>query len=120
MSAKTVRHPIVWTILYLPFGALGGFVGVALTFLATKHGLSITEGALLSGASLLMSWLKWLWAPIVDVTLSPRRWYVISTFASAIGVLSMSVVPLAPKTLGLLLAVIALASLVNSVVGMAV
>ncbi|HSQ65963.1 MAG TPA: MFS transporter [Polyangiaceae bacterium] len=120
MTAKTVRHPIVWTILYLPFGALGGFVGVALTFLATKHGLSITEGALLSGSSLLISWLKWLWAPIVDVTLSPRRWYVISTFASAIGVLTMSVVPLAPQTLGLLLAVIALASLVNSVVGMAV
>ncbi|HEX4797161.1 MAG TPA: hypothetical protein VH370_25435 [Humisphaera sp.] len=41
-------HPIVWTILYTPFGALGGFVGVALAFRATKHGLSITEG-LLSG-----------------------------------------------------------------------
>ena len=120
MTAKTVRHPIVWTILYLPFGALGGFISVALTFLATRHGLSITEGALLNGAQLLTSWLKWLWAPIVDVTLSPRRWYVIATVASALGVFAMSIVPLSPATLGLLLAVIALASLVNSVVGMAV
>ncbi len=122
MTAKpeTVRHPVVWTILYLPFGALGGFIGVALTFLATKHGLSITEGALINGSQLLISWLKWLWAPMVDVTLSPRRWYVLSTVASAVGVLTMAVVPLAPSTLWLLLLVIAAASLVNSVVGMAV
>ena len=113
-------HPFVWTILYLPFGALGGFISVALTFLATQHGLSISEGALLNGAQYLSQWLKWLWAPIVDVTLTPRKWYVLSTAGSALGVLAMSAVPLGPDTLGLLLAVIAVASLVNSVVGMAV
>ena len=115
-----VPHPVVWTILYLPFGALGGFVSVALTFLATRHGLSISEGALLNGAQYLTQWLKWIWAPIVDITLTPRRWYVLSTFASALGILGMSAVPLSPETLWLLLAVIAAASLVNSVVGMSV
>jgi PAT family beta-lactamase induction signal transducer AmpG len=113
-------HPFVWTVLYLPFGALSGFVTVALTFLATKHGLSISEGALLNGANMATQWLKWLWAPIVDVTLTPRKWYVLSTAASAVGVLGMSMVPLGPDTLGLLLAVIASASLINSAVGMAV
>jgi PAT family beta-lactamase induction signal transducer AmpG len=115
-----VPHPFVWTVLYLPFGALGGFVSVALTFLATQHGLSISEGALLNGAQLLTQWLKWLWAPLVDITLSPRKWYVISTALSAVGVLAMSAVPLGPGTLGILLATIALASLINSVVGMSV
>jgi MFS transporter, PAT family, beta-lactamase induction signal transducer AmpG len=113
-------HPVVWTILYLPFGALSGFVTVALTFLATKHGLSISEGALLNGANLLTQWLKWLWAPIVDVTLTPRKWYVLATAASAFGVLGMSIVPLGPSTLPLLLVIIAFASLINSAVGMAV
>ncbi len=107
-------------MLYLPFGALGGFVSVALTFLATQHGLSISEGALLGGAQLLTQWLKWLWAPLVDVTLSPRKWYVISTGASALGVLAMSAVPLGPGTLGALLVIIAAASLINSIVGMSV
>ena len=65
----------VWTILYLPFGALSGFIQVALTFLATQHGLSISEGALLNGASMLTQWLKWLWAPIVDA----RRPYLTMT-----------------------------------------
>ena len=113
-------HPVVWTVLYLPFGGLGGFVGVALTFLATTRGLSISDGALLNGAQLLSQWLKWIWAPLIDVTLSPRRWYVISTSLSALGVLAMAAVPLGPSTLGLLLAIIALASLVNSLVGMSV
>src|SRR5437868_11128422 len=76
---RKAPHPFVWTVLYLPFGALGGFVTVALTFLATKHGLSISEGALLNGAQLGTQWMKWLWAPIVDVTLTPRKWYVLST-----------------------------------------
>jgi MFS family permease len=107
-------------VLYVPFGGLGGFVSVALTFLATKHGLSIAEGALLNGAQLVAQWLKWIWAPLVDITLTPRKWYVMSTGLSAGGVLAMSAVPLGPDTLGILLATIAIASLVNSFVGMSV
>lgn len=118
--AHRAPHPVVWTILYLPFGALGGFITVALTFLATRNGLSITEGSLLNGAQMLTAWLKWLWAPLVDITLTPRRWYVFSTVASAAGVLAMSAIPLSPATLGLLLAVIATASLINSMVGMSI
>ena len=117
---KSAPHPVVWTILYLPFGALSGFVSVALTFQASQHGLSISEGALLNGAQMLSQWLKWMWAPLVDATLSPRRWYVISTGLSAAGVFAMSILPLGPHTLGALLATIAVASLVNSVVGMSV
>ena len=117
---KPAPHPVVWTILYFPFGALGGFVGVALTFLATRHGLSIGEGATLGAASLLSQWLKWSWAPIVDVTLTPKRWYVISTVISALGVLAMSALPLSVETLPWMLVIIASASLVNSIVGMAI
>jgi PAT family beta-lactamase induction signal transducer AmpG len=113
-------HPVVWTILYIPFGAFAGFVQVALTFLATQHGLSITEGALLNGAQMLTQWLKWLWAPVIDITLTPKRWYNISTILSAAGIVAMASIPLSPETLPLLLTVIAVASLINSIVGMAI
>jgi len=120
LERSRAPHPFVWTILYVPFGALSGFVGVPLTFLATRHGLSISEGTLLNAAQLLTQWLKWIWAPLVDITLSPRKWYGISACLSGVGVLAMSVVPLGPKTLGILLAIVAVASLINSVVGMSV
>lgn len=113
-------HPFVYSVLYLPFGALSGFVGVPLTYLATKHGISISDASLLIGAQLLSQWLKWLWAPIVDVTLTPKRWYFLSTLCSALGVFAMAVIPLSNDTLWMLLLVIAFASLVNSIVGMAI
>ena len=118
--APRAPHPFVYTVLYFPFGALGGFVSVALTYLATRHGLSITEGAFLNATSLMMNWLKWLWAPLVDTTLSPAAWYLISTLLSGLGVAAMASIPLGHDTLPLLLAVIAGASLINTIVGMAV
>ena len=56
---------------------------------------------------------------MVDVTLTPRRWHLIATVSTGLGVLAMSLIPPAGR-LGLLLAVIAFTSLVNSLVGMAV
>ena len=114
-----VPHPILWTILYFPFGALSGFVS-ALTILANGNGLSISEGAWLNGAQLISQWLKWIWAPAIDVTLTPKKWYVIGTGCSALGVLLMSAIPLSVANLGLLLPVIAIASLLNSIVGMSI
>lgn len=119
-AAPEPPHPVVWTILYAPYGALTGFVTVALTYLATEHGLSIMEGALLGGAQLLTQWLKWLWAPIIDITLTPKRWYLIATALSALGVLAMSAIPMSPGMLPVLLVVIAAASIAKSIVGMTV
>jgi MFS family permease len=97
---------------------MSGFVNVALTFLATKHGLSITEASFLPAAQLLSQWLKWIWAPIVDITLSPKRWYLIGTLASAAGVFTLAAMPMTQDTLPALLAVVASASLLRSFVGM--
>lgn len=119
-SGSGARHPAVWALLYFPFGALGGFIQVSMTFFGTRHGLSITEGAFFTGMSLLMNYLKWMWAPVVDITLTAKRWYVLSTTLSAVGVIGMSVVPISQSTLPLLLVLVGVASLVNTVVGMAV
>ncbi len=117
---ERVPHPAVFAILYIPFGALSGFVTVALTFMGSASGLSVSDTSLLGAANLLTSWLKWTWAPMVDVTLSPKRWYVFATMASALGVFAMAAVPLSQATLPLVCTIIALASLINSVVGMSI
>ncbi len=120
VSPARVPHPVVYTILYIPFGALSGFVSVALTFLASANGLSVADTSLLNGANLLTSWLKWTWAPMIDVTLSPKTWYVFATACSAAGVFAMAALPLNQGTLPLLLVIIATASLINSIVGMSI
>ncbi len=101
MTAAPMRvpHPVIFTMLYIPFGALSGFVGVALTFMASANGMSVADASLLTGANLLTSWLKWTWAPMVDVTLSPKKWYIFATTCSALGVLGMSALPLTQDTL---------------------
>jgi MFS family permease len=119
-DAGRAPYPVVWALLALPFGVTNGFVGVALTFVATQHGLSITQGAVLHGAKVMVSWLKWAWAPLVDTTLSPRRWYLLGTFATAAGLCAMAATPLRTDMLGILVAVIAATGVVSSVVAMAV
>ena len=122
MSSPTAHraHPAVWAVLIIPYGASGGFVGVGLTFIATQHGLSITQGALLGGASLAAQWLRWLWAPLVDITLSPRRWYLLSNLVIAVTGVAMAAVPMTPSTLPFLLALIAASGVAASLLSMAV
>lgn len=125
MSAASRRepgipHPVVWTILYLPFGALYGFGSVALTNMASQRGIPISEAALIIASGTMIHWLKWLWAPVVDITLTPRAWYVLSTVLSGVGVFAMSAAPLDTQHFPLLIFIIAAANFVNSIVAMAV
>ncbi len=115
-----IPHPVVWTILYLPFGALYGFGSVALTNVASQRGIPISEATLIIASGSMISWLKWLWAPAVDITLTPRTWYVLATVLSGVGVFAMSAVPLDKEHFPFLILIIAAANFVNSIVGMAV
>jgi MFS transporter, PAT family, beta-lactamase induction signal transducer AmpG len=113
-------HPFVYTILIVPFGATGGFVSVALTYLATKSGLSVAQGATLIAASMFPNVWKFFWAPIADTTLTRKRWYGIASVACALGMLSMAVIPLGPKTLNAMWGVILLTSFAATFLGFAV
>ena len=82
-ASVRVPHPVIHTLLYVPFGALSDFVSVALTFMASAAGISVEDTALLNGANLLTNWRKWTWAPMVDVSLFPKKWYVFAMVRSA-------------------------------------
>lgn len=126
MLAANVRnrhsspHPIVWTILYYQSGALNGFIFVALTFLATRNGLSITEGSFIVGTQAVVSWLKWIWAPVIDATLSLKRWFLVSALISASSLFLMTLIPLDREHLPLLLFAVVFSSIGNSLCGMSV
>ncbi len=113
-------HPFAYTILIVPFGASSGFVTVALAYLATKFGLTVEQGAELIAVSLFPNVWKFFWAPIGDRTLTRKRWYLLSCVACAIGMTAMAAVPLGPKTMNVMNAIILVTSVAATFLGFAV
>lgn len=117
---RTRIHPVVWLLMIVPFGAVGGFTGVVLAYLATLRGLTVEEGASLVAVGMLPHTGKFLWAPFVDMTLSRRNWYVLSALLCIVGIVTMAAVPLGPSTLNVMRGVIFTVNLATTTLGMAV
>lgn len=93
-SAARPPHPIVYLLLFLPFGITSGYVTVTLAYLLSAAGASVAAIAALVGMSVLPNTWKVLWAPIVDTTLSAKRWYLISVVISAAALVASGLTPL--------------------------
>lgn len=119
MSAARA-HPFVFTALIAPFGVVSGFTSVALAFLGNGHGLSIEQVATLGAIGMLPHTWKFVWAPVVDTTLTRKRWYLLSTVLCALGILAMAIVPLGTATLRLMQGIILLTNFATTTLGMAV
>src|ERR1035437_10339765 len=70
-------HPIVYSVLIVPFGAVSGYLTVALAYSLSQSGMSVARVGLLIALYLTPQTWKFLWAPIVDTTLTRKSWYVI-------------------------------------------
>jgi len=118
-GARAIAHPSIFLALYLPFGIANGYVIVTLAYLLPHEGLSISQVAGVVALLYLPQTWKVLWAPIVDTTLSIRRWYVIGAATTGALILAMALVPPRPSQLWLLDVLVFLTSLALSIVGMA-
>src|SRR5215831_675216 len=119
MSERHV-HPWVFMILIIPFGAISGFVNVAVGFMLTKSGVPVDRTAALIALGLLPHTWKFAWAPIADTTLTRKRWYVIASLLSAIGIFATGAIPLTAAGLALLSVVVFTSNVAVTFLGMAV
>ncbi len=78
-------HPFLFLVLFIPFGAVPGFLTVALAYELSKKGISTGDIAIVVGLSYLCLIFKWLWAPLVDTLLTRKIWYVGSTLVCGMG-----------------------------------
>lgn len=92
-------HPIVFMFLLLPFGVTTGFVTVSFAYLFAKAGVSTDAVAALVGASLLPQIFRFLWAPLVDISLSLKKWYVLSGIVTAAAIFATGLLPLNASSL---------------------
>jgi PAT family beta-lactamase induction signal transducer AmpG len=110
---RPAPHPVLWLVLYLPYGIGTGYVTVTLAWLLSHVGASVAAVATLAGLGLAPNTWKVLWAPIVDVTLTAKRWFLISNAASAATLAAFAFLPLTVA----MLPAIGWLVLVNSVAG---
>ena len=107
ISHKPV-HPFLFTILILPMGVSVGYVSVTLGYLLSQAGVSIEKIAALVGATLLPHVFKFIWAPLVDTTLSFKKWYWMASILSSIGIFATGILPMKESSLFYLTAIVLL------------
>jgi len=83
--APRATHPILFLVLFIPYGAVPGFLTVALAYELSRKGISTSDIAVVVGISYVCLIFKWLWAPLVDTLLTRKIWYVGSTLVCGLG-----------------------------------
>lgn len=113
-------RPYHWFSLNAPFGATSGFVAVMLGFLGNKAGMSDATVAGLAALNLFPHAWKFFWAPIADITLTRKRWYVVSNAVSCAALVAMAFVPFTQANLDIYRVLIVINSLAITFLGMSV
>jgi MFS family permease len=112
-------HPIVYLVLCTPFGAANGYLVVTLGYLLHKAGVGVEPIAGLIAISLLPQTWKFFWAPIVDTTMTSKRWYFLSAIACSVTIGAVGFVAPSMQTLPLITGLIFLNSLATTFLAMA-
>lgn len=101
-APRAHAHPIVFFVLYMPFGASAGYGSVALAYLLHQRGVSVAAIAAFVAMNILPNTWKVLWSPLVDTTLSARTWYMLGIGVTAAVFLVAGFAPLGPRSMPLL------------------
>jgi hypothetical protein len=86
----------------MPMGISQGFVTVALPFLLTKNGFPVALTAGIVAIGLSANLWHFMWGPVVDMSLSLRKWFWIGISASIALLLLLCFIPFTVKGAGLL------------------
>ncbi|THD58629.1 MFS transporter [Phenylobacterium sp.] len=119
-AARRGAHPIVYLVLYLPFGIATGYVTVTLAWMLSHAGASVEAIAGLAGMGLLANTWKVLWSPLIDTTLSAKSWFLIGLVATVATLGALAILPLDPKLLPTFNAVVLVAAVAATVTAIAV
>ena len=101
---KTTTEPSSLVFLVFPYGISVGFATVTLPFLLIQHGFSVAAAASITAVGISANILRFLWAPLIDLTLSLHKWYLIGISFCAVTLLLLCLIPLNNNSTGLLTA----------------
>ena len=79
--------------LVLPFGISSSFAAVTLPFVLKNAGLPVKTVAFITAFGVFASVCSFLWGPMIDLTLTLRRWYGVGVAAAAGALPLLSLTP---------------------------
>jgi MFS transporter, PAT family, beta-lactamase induction signal transducer AmpG len=91
-----------FAIVFLPCGIRLGFVGVTLSYILAQRGVSVAAIAGLSALGLLSSTWQFFFGPLVDMSFTPKRWYLATLVALSLCMAAFAVAPLTAASMPLL------------------
>jgi MFS family permease len=92
-SVRGLPAPL-YVLLHLPGGLASGFVSVTLGFVLGSHGVGVAAVSSLVGLYLLPTFLAFAVGPFVDLSLPPRRWYVLANLVTTACFLAFAATPM--------------------------
>ncbi|MEO7209913.1 MAG: MFS transporter, partial [Chitinophagaceae bacterium] len=99
ISTHKSVHPFLFTILILPMGVSFGYVSITFAYLLSQAGVSVEKIAALIAASYLPHIFKFAWAPLIDTTLSFKKWYKLASIISSIVIIAFGIFPMKESSL---------------------
>jgi PAT family beta-lactamase induction signal transducer AmpG len=118
-EGRTVRQstpPFAFFFLVLPYGISSGFVSITLPFFLTRAGFSVAAaGAIVAVGVSANLWL-FLWGPLADLTLTPKRWYLVGLTTGAGAIFVLSLIPFQQGSAALLTVMVFLSQIATTLV----
>lgn len=100
-TKEATAHPITFFFLNLPCGISGGFITVTMPYLLVQRGFTVAAVASIVALGLSSNIIRFLWSPLIDLTLSLHKWYIINTGLCAVTLMLLSIIPLQPASKGI-------------------
>jgi MFS family permease len=94
MTPPRTTSPLIIFFLVLPYGISSGYASVTLPFVLTRAGFPVAVSASIVAIGISSNLWRFLWGPVADLTLTPRRWYFLGTVAGAATLLLLGFMPL--------------------------
>ena len=111
-------HPSAFMFLITPFGVLSGYLTVTIAFLLARNKVGVEAIAALIAVAYAPNVWKFLWAPVADTTLTAKKWYMISSVLTALGIFASGVLPMTAASLPALTSITLVANVACTFLGM--
>lgn len=116
MTPPRTTSPLAIFFLVLPYGISSGYATVTLPFVLTQAGFPVAVSASIVAIGISSNIWRFLWGPVADLTLTPRRWYLLGVAAGAATLALLGFMPLRPHAAAALTTVVFLSQVAATLV----